>query len=96
MALRSRLPSRPPPSYAQPVTELRLTHPRLDFWVDVRLLPFEGRWLATADLAEDRPDVGTGDTPREAIRNALRALGEPYATEMANGVEVGQDGPTDP
>ena len=49
--------------------------------------PFEGRWLATADFPEDRPDVGSGDTPREAVRSVLRALGEPYATEMAQGVE---------
>ncbi len=33
------------------VTSMRLTHPDLDFYVDVRLTPFEGRWLATADLA---------------------------------------------
>jgi hypothetical protein len=31
--------------------------------------------------------AGSGDTPREAVRNALRALGEPYATEMALGAE---------
>ncbi len=61
---------------------LRLAHPGLDFHVDVKLRPFEGRWLATADLAEDRPDVGSGDTPREAIRDALRALGEQYASDM--------------
>ena len=67
---------------------MRLTHPRLDFYVDVRLTPFEGRWLATADLAEDRSDVRSGDKPREAVRNALRALGEPYATEMAERADL--------
>jgi hypothetical protein len=67
---------------------LRLTYPRLDFYVDVRLTPFAGRWLATADLAEDRPDVGSGDTPREAVRNALRVLGEPYSSEMAAGAAM--------
>jgi len=43
--------------------------------------------MATADLAEDSRDVGVGDTPQEAVRTALRALGEPYASEMAAGVE---------
>lgn len=62
--------------------ELRLTHPDLDFWVDVRLREWIGRWLAVADLA-DEPDVGTGDDPQTAIRGALAALGEPYASEMA-------------
>jgi hypothetical protein len=76
------------------VTTMRLTDPDLDFYVDVRLMRFEGRWLATADLAEDRPDVGSGDTPRQAIRNALRVLGEPYATEMAEGVDMVTGGPS--
>lgn len=61
---------------------LRLTHPDLDFWVDVRLREWGGRWLAVADLAGE-PDVGTGLDPREAIRAALASLGEPHATEMA-------------
>jgi hypothetical protein len=43
--------------------------------------------MATADLAEDSRDVGVGDTPQEAVRAALRSLGEPYASEMAAGVE---------
>ena len=25
---------------------LRLVHPDLDFWIDVRLRQFDGRWLA--------------------------------------------------
>ena len=47
----------------------------------------EGCWLATADLAEDRLDVGSGDTPREAVRSVLQVLGEPSATEMAEGAD---------
>ena len=31
---------------------LRLTHPELDFWIDVRLREFDGRWLAVADFAD--------------------------------------------
>jgi ABC-type Fe3+ transport system substrate-binding protein len=44
--------------------------------------------MATADLAEDSGDVGVGDTPQEAVRAALRGLGEPYASEMAAQVEA--------
>ena len=33
------------------LTLLRLTDPELDFWVDLRLRQFGGRWLAAADLA---------------------------------------------
>jgi hypothetical protein len=29
--------------------------------------------MATADLAEDSRDVGVGDTPQEAVSEALRA-----------------------
>jgi hypothetical protein len=34
-------------------------------------------------MLADEPDIGTGKDPREAIRAALDALGEPYASEMA-------------
>ena len=33
------------------MTNLRLTHPNLGFWIDVRLREFDGRWLAVADVA---------------------------------------------
>jgi hypothetical protein len=65
------------------VITLRLRHPNLDFHVDVTLTEKDGRWLAVATLA-DEPDIGTGDA-REALRAALAALGEPYASEMARG-----------
>lgn len=42
---------------------LRLRHPELVFYVDVTLTEHEGRWLATALLA-DEPDVGTGARTR--------------------------------
>jgi len=71
------------------VTKYRLTHPDLPFYVDVIVHEREGRYLATADLAEDSRDVGVGDTPAEAVRAALKALGEPYASEMAAGVTLG-------
>ena len=51
-------------------TTLRLTHPGLDFYVDVKLREYpEGRWLAVADFAGE-PDVGTGHARREALRGA--------------------------
>jgi hypothetical protein len=50
---------------------LRLTHPELDFWVDVTVHERDGRYMATADLAEDSRDVGVGNTPQEAVRAAL-------------------------
>ena len=66
---------------------LHLTHPRLDFWVTVEIHERDGRFMATAELAEDSRDVGVGDTPQEAVRAAPRGLGEPYANEMLAGVE---------
>ena len=59
---------------------LHLTHPRLDNWVIVELHQRDGRFMATVDLADDSHDVGLGDTSQEAVRAALRSLGEPYAT----------------
>jgi hypothetical protein len=44
------------------VRQVRLTHPALSFWIDVRLREFDGRWLAVADLA-DEPGVGLGMLP---------------------------------
>ena len=66
--------------------EFHLTHPKLDFYVDVTVHERDRRFMATADLGEDSRDVGVGDTPQEAVREALRSLGEPYASEMAAGV----------
>ena len=38
----------------------RLTHPDLDFYVAVAVHERDGRYMATADLAEDSRDVGVG------------------------------------
>lgn len=65
----------------------RLTHPDLDFWVDVRLREFEGRWLAVADLA-GQPDVGTSEDPQEALRDALASLGTRLADELAESADL--------
>jgi hypothetical protein len=47
--------------------------------------------MATADLGEDSRDVGVGETPQEAVRAALRSLGEQHAGEMAGGAEMDPD-----
>ena len=52
--------------------------------------------MATADLGEDSRDVGAGNTPQEAVREALRSLGEPYASEMAIHVDEDRGGVSDP
>ena len=66
---------------------LRLIHPDPDFWVDVCLREFDGRWLAVPDLA-DEPDIGTSEDPRVALREALMALGERLADELAASADL--------
>lgn len=51
------------------VRTLRLTCS--EFYVDARLTAFEGRWLASADTL-DGPSMGTGDTPEDALWEALQ------------------------
>lgn len=69
--------------------ELRLTHPDLDFCVDVTLHQRDGGYMAAADFAEDSRDIGVGDTPQAAVRAALEVLREPYASEMALSIGEG-------
>lgn len=40
------------------------------FWVDVRLLEINGRWIASADTP-DGPSLGTGEVAIDAIQVAL-------------------------
>jgi hypothetical protein len=65
----------------------RLTHPQLDFWVEVRLYRWEKGWVAEADLA-GRREVGVGGEPRTSVRRALSVLGERYAAEMAGAPDL--------
>ena len=77
------------------MTDFRLIHPELGFYVDVTVHERDGRYMATTDLGEDSRDVGVGETAQEAARAALRSLGEPHATEMAATVEPrGEPTPT--
>jgi hypothetical protein len=75
---------------------LRLTHRDLDFHVDVTVHECDGRFMATAESGEDSRDVGVGDAPQEAVRAALRSLGEPYASEMTGSVSGSSAGPSGP
>jgi hypothetical protein len=69
------------------VLHLRLHHAIRMSYIDVTLTEHRGRWLASAMLA-DEPDIGTGSDPREALRASLAALGEPYASEIADSAEL--------
>lgn len=50
------------------VVKMRLYCP--EFWVDVRISEFDGRWLASADT-RDGPSLGRGSSPLEAAIEAL-------------------------
>jgi hypothetical protein len=52
------------------VTHLRLTHPSLAFWIDVQVREFDGRWLAVADLADER--TSGWESAAEALREHWR------------------------
>jgi hypothetical protein len=64
------------------VIELRLTHPALDFWVDVRLLRSGDKWLAVADLAST-PEMAVASRPDLAVLLALWPLGPSVARRLA-------------
>lgn len=66
------------------VQQLRLQSDQLDFWVEVRTLCNEDRWLAVALLGGD-PEIGMGQTRQEAILNSLNPLGEAASRLLAEG-----------
>lgn len=59
----------------------RIGAPNLDFYVDVRLRNFGGRWLAVADIAGEH-EVGLGSSPREALAASLSSLGATAAAAL--------------
>ena len=67
-------------------SSLRLTHPSLEFWVNVDVQEKDGVWKAVAHLAGEE-DVGVGASPRAAVRRSLASLGERLAREMAEGFD---------
>ena len=71
-----------------PISGSDTTFHTRDFWVDVRVREFDGRWLAVADLA-DEPEIGLGWSPRAAVAQALTSPDLPRAAEMAAGAEAG-------
>jgi hypothetical protein len=52
------------------VHTLRLTCDRHRFWVEVRVVAINGRWIASADT-RDGPSLGLAFTPRRALVLAL-------------------------
>jgi hypothetical protein len=54
--------------------EFRLTLPRADLYVDVRLRDMGGRWLAVADIAGDR-EIGLGRSAAHALAASVSSLG---------------------
>ena len=50
------------------------------FWVDVRLLEVNGRWIASADTT-DGPSLGLGKGAIEAVEHALEPFG-PLVDEL--------------
>jgi hypothetical protein len=68
------------------VQRLRLTSPALDFWVDANVLERDSRYLAVAEIGDER-EIGFGSSRGGALRAALQSLG-PEATESLVG-EIG-------
>jgi hypothetical protein len=63
------------------VIELLLTHPAIDFWVDVRLRRVRGAWLAVADLAST-PEPAVASRADLAVLLALWPLGPALARRL--------------
>jgi hypothetical protein len=65
----------------EPRIELRLTHPAIDFWVEVRLQRFRKSWLAVAHLAST-PEMAVASRPDLAVLLALWPLGPALARRL--------------
>lgn len=59
----------------------RLGAPQLDFYVDVRLRSFDGRWMAVAEIAGEH-EIGLASTARDALAASLSSLGAAAATAL--------------
>lgn len=59
----------------------RLSASLLDFYVDVHLYSFEERWLAVAEIADER-EIGFGRTATEALAASLSSLGSRTADAL--------------
>jgi len=58
-----------------------LSAPGLDFWVEVRLVGHDGRWIAVAAIAGE-PELGWGSSMRAAVQMALSSLGPEAVREL--------------
>ena len=58
-----------------------LSAPDLDFWVEVRLVSHDGRWIAVATIA-DEPELGWGSSMRAAVQMALLSFGPDAVREL--------------
>lgn len=67
---------------AEPLKAVRLTHPSLDFWVDLRVRRLGASWLAVADLAGEPVPVAAAHADI-AIYLALLPLGPAIADALA-------------
>jgi hypothetical protein len=70
-----------------------LAHPDFDFWIDVRIHDFGGRWLAVADLS-DQPEMGIGESMETALDGALAAFETHLRRELSNSARVAMDART--
>lgn len=59
----------------------RIRAAELNFYVDVGLRNFDGRWLAVADIAGEH-DIGLGRSAQEALAASLSSLGTAAATAL--------------
>jgi hypothetical protein len=58
------------------------------FWVDVRLLEINGRWIASADTPEG-PSLGTGHVALDAIQMALAPF-DPILDELIASIPLNE------
>jgi hypothetical protein len=56
-------------------TQVRLSAPTLDFWVDVTLRSFGERWIAAAEIGGE-VEIGLGASARQALTASLVSLGK--------------------
>ena len=67
---------------------LLLSDPRLDMWVTVEVRERDdGRYEARATVDAEPLGEGGGATLQDAVRAALEALGEPFASDIAESVK---------
>jgi hypothetical protein len=64
-----------------------LSAPNLDFWVEVRLFGYHGRWIAVASIAGDL-ELGWGRTIGAAVRTALSSLGPDAVRDLLRGTPM--------